>query len=297
MVITITHNLHGGIIMGQNYHLSFENYLSLQRFAPKTKESYLRAVSAVSDFHKKPAAELNNEQIQDFLLYCIQEKQLSWSSCNVLFCGLKKYYREYLNRNKSEFTIPPRTRSRTIPMLLSREEVAAILQASSNIKHRALLTTVYSSGLRVSEVVRLRPEHIESSRMMIRVEQGKGRKDRYTVLSPKCLNLLRDYWRDNQPGAWLFFGRDKNRPMPINTAQHIFYNAKKKTGITKGRGIHTLRHCFASHLLEDGTEIYVIKRWMGHTSLKTTYRYIHLSPDYLSKIRSPLELLYPGGEA
>lgn len=182
-------------------------------------------------------------------------------------------------------------------MLLSREEVSRILRALDNLKHRALLATVYSSGLRVSELVRLRPEHIESGRMMLRVEEGKGRQGRYTVLSQTCLELLRDYWRAYQPGEWLFFGRDKKRPMSIGTAQHVYYQAKEKAGITKGRGIHTLRHCFASHLLEDGVEIYVIKRWMGHSSLKTTYKYIHLSPDYLSKVRSPLDMLYPEGEA
>jgi len=279
------------------YQHSFKNYLYLQRVAPKTMEAYLRAVADVSSYHKQPAVDLTNDQIHDFLLYNIQEKQLSWSSCNVLFCGMKKYYRGYLGRKETEFSIPPRTRSKKIPMLLSRDEVARILQVSANLKHRALLATVYSSGLRVSEVVSLRPEHIESSRMMIRVEQGKGRKDRYTVLSRKCLELLRDYWRNDQPGGWLFFGRDKKLPMSINTAQRIYYNAKKKTGITKGRGIHTLRHCFASHLLDDGTEIYVIKRWMGHSSLKTTYKYIHLSPDYLSRVKSPLDMLYPGGDA
>ncbi len=283
--------------MESEYHHTFTNHLSLQRFAPKTMEAYLRAVDDVARFHKQPAEELSNDQIQDFLLYCIQEKQLAWSSCNVVFCGLKRYYSNYLGRTKSEFSLPPRTRSKKIPMLLSREEVFQLLEAPTHLKHRALLATVYSSGLRVSEVVRLRPEHIDSNRMMIRVEQGKGHKDRYTVLSKSCLELLRNYWRICKPGNWLFFGRDKNLPMPVNTAQRIFYNAKKKTGITKGRGIHTLRHCFASHLLDEGAEIYVIKRWMGHSSIKTTYGYIHLSPNYLSKLKSPLDILYSGGDS
>ena len=182
-------------------------------------------------------------------------------------------------------------------MLLSQKEVARLLQAPVNLKHRALLTIVYSSGLRVSEAVSLRPRHIESDRMMLRVEQGKGRKDRYTVLSQNCLELLREYWRKYQPGEWLFFGRDKKQPMAIGTAQRVYYQAKEKAQITKGRGIHTLRHCFASHSLDAGTEMYVIKRWMGHSSMRTTYKYIHLSPDYLSKVTSPLDLLYTRGEA
>ncbi len=284
--------------MARKYQHDFTNHLYLQRVAPKTMEAYLNAVHSVSAYHQLPADSLTNDQIQDYLLNCIQEKQLAWSTCNVLFCGLKKYYRDFLGRDKAEFSIPPRTRSKKIPMLLSREEVSRILRAPDNLKHQALLTTVYSSGLRVSELVRLRPEHIESGRMMLRVEEGKGRKGRYTVLSQICLELLRDYWRAYQPGEWLFFGRDKKLPMSIGTAQHVYYQAKEKAGINKGRGIHTLRHCFASHLLEDGVEIYVIKRWMGHSSLKTTYKYIHLSPDYLSKVRSPLDMLYsPAGEA
>lgn len=230
--------------MTSHNRLSFADFLTLQRLSPKTEESYFRAVKEVGAYHNQSPATLSNEQIQDYLIYNIQEKKLAWSSCNVLFCGLKKFYQEYLGRSNSEFSIPPRTRSKKIPMLLSRQEVWQLLEAPTSLKHRALLAMVYSSGLRVSEVVRIRPEHIESAQMMVRVEQGKGRKDRYTVLSKKCLEILREYWRAYQPGGWLFFGRDKNMPMPINTAQRIFYNAKKKTGITRGRGIHTLRHCF-----------------------------------------------------
>jgi integrase/recombinase XerD len=281
--------------MGMQYQHSFENYLFLQRVSPNTSEAYLRAVAGISSFHNQPPAKLNNDQIQDYLLYSIQEKKLSWSSCNVLFCALKKYYQGFLGRDITNFSIPPRPRSKKLPMLLSRQEVQRLLQAPTNIKHRALLATVYSSGLRVSEVVNLQPHHIEADRMMLRVEQGKGRKDRYTVLSKCCLELLRDYWRAFHPEKWMFFGRDKNAPMCIGTAQHIYYQAKAKAKVTKGRGIHTLRHCFASHLLDAGAEIYVIKRCLGHTSIKTTCNYIHLSPDYLSKLTSPLELLTDRG--
>jgi len=283
--------------MKSHYQHSFADYLQIQRVSPKTSEAYLRAVAGLSAFHKQPSAKLNNDQIQDYLLYFIQEKQLSWSSCNVLLCGLKKYYQEFLGRKESEFSIPPRPRSNKIPLLLSQKEVGDLLQAHTNVKHRALLATVYSSGLRVSEVVSLKPCHIESDRMMIRVEQGKGRKDRYTVLSKNCLELLRDYWRAYHPGEWLFFGQNKKKPMSISSAQRIYYQAKEKAKITRGRGIHTLRHCFASHLLDAGTEIYVIKEWLGHTSVETTSQYIHLSSNYLSKITSPLDMLAYRGEA
>jgi len=279
--------------MAQASRISFTDLLSIQRMAPSTKESYLRAVAELSAYHdNQDPAELTNNQIQDFLLYSIQDKKLAWSSGNVLFCGLKKYYHEYQGRKLDKFYIPPRTRSQKKPMVLSRKEVAGLLDETANLKHKALLATVYGSGLRVSEVVHLQPRHIESDRMMIRVEDSKGGKDRYTVLSQTCLELLREHWLTNRPGEWLFFGRNKKQPMSIGTAQRVYYQAKNRAGIIRGRGIHTLRHCFASHLLEDGVEIYVIKRWMGHSALKTTYKYIHLSPDFLSKATSPLDLLY-----
>ena len=190
-------------------HLSFMEYLTLQRLAPSTKEAYFGAVKGLADYYStRQPNTLSNEQIQDYLLYNIQVKELAWASCNVLFCGLKKYYQGHLSRDNTEFIIPPRTRSKKIPMLLSKEEVAKILEVLPNFKHRALLATVYGSGLRVSEVVKLRPEHLDSDRMTIRVEQSKGRKDRYTVLSRHCLKLLRDYWRKAQPKGWLFFGKD-----------------------------------------------------------------------------------------
>lgn len=278
--------------MSRKFQDNFENYLIVQRVAKTTRNAYLQAVLGLEVFHKQPADKLKNEQIQNYLHHCIQEKELAWSSCNVLFCALKKYYSGYLGRDESQFSIPPRPRSRQLPMLLSPLEVRSILLATGNLKHKALLAIVYGSGLRVSEAVSLEPHHIESKRMMVRVEQGKGRKDRYTVLSKSSLELLREYWRSYRPGKWIFFGKDKNLPMPIGTAQKVFYKAKEKAGVTRGRGIHTLRHCFASHALEQGVEMYIIKRWLGHTSITTTCGYLHLSPSYLAKIKSPLDDLY-----
>ena len=279
----------GGVTMKRINDSGFSNYLTLHRVAPKTKEAYLHAINGISSYHNLPPDRLNNDQIQEYLRHAIQERQLSWSSCNVLFCGLKKYYRDYLRCNESDFSIPPRPRSRKLPLLLSRKEVDRILDNAGNLKHRALLANVYGSGLRVSEVVKLRPEHIDSPRMMIRVEQAKGRKDRYTVLSKTGLELLRDYWRQYHPSQWLFPGRNKNNYMSVSTAQQIYKRAKMKAGVTKGKGIHTLRHCFATHLLDQGVDLVTIKRWLGHTALKTTCRYLHASPEHLSRIKSPLD--------
>lgn len=277
--------------MGQNVRKRFETFLCLRRFADKTKQSYLWAVDGVGEFHNQAPDTLTKEQIQDYLLHCIKGKKLAWSSCNVIFCGLKCYYQAFLNRSDSEFSIPPRPRSRHLPVCLSKGEVQRLLVAAANPKHKALLYMVYGSGLRVSEVVRLQNSNIQSERMLVRVEMGKGRKDRYTLLSAKALDILREYWRRYRPGEWLFFGRDKAQPMNISTAQKIYYQARNKAGVTGGLGIHSLRHSFATHLLEQGTDIFMIKRFLGHASIKTTYGYLHLAPDYFGKSVSPLENL------
>jgi site-specific recombinase XerD len=178
---------------------------------------------------------------------------------------------------------------RQLPTVLSVEEVVRIIDSTRNLKHRALLMTTYTAGLRVSEVVKLRPEHIESKRMLIRVEQGKGKKDRYTMLSVKTLETLKDYWRAYRPGEWLFFAKDRQMPMPIGTVQKIYYHNKKRAGVTKGRGIHTLRHCFATHLIDVGVDVYTVKRMMGHAALSTTSKYIHVTKDKISEIVSPFD--------
>lgn len=277
--------------MRTGYQKTFANFLILQRVAPKTQKSYLHAVKSLSGYFTQPPEQLSNDQVQEFLLYCIQEKKLSWSTCNVLFSGLKRFYHDFLGRDNTGLTIPPRPRSQQLPMLLSREEVRRILHATDNLKHHALLALVYGSGLRVSEAVRLRAEHIDSQKMLVRIHQSKGRKDRYTILSKSSLELLRDYWRSCQPTRWLFFATDKNKPMPAETAQKIYYRAKQKAGITKGRGIHTLRHCFATHALEQGIQLFILKRWLGHASIKTTCMYLHASPEMFANLSSPLDVL------
>jgi len=271
----------------------FTDYMTVRRHAPKTQEAYVHAVYGLSKYYMKSPDQLNNEEIQDYLQYLIEEKKLAWSTCNVIFSGLSCFYGNVLKWDEVQFSIPPRTRSKKIPMILSIEEVTHLLNSLTNLKHRALLWCIYGSGLRVSEAVRLQKDHIESdpSRMVIRVDQGKGRKDRYTLLPEKLLNLLRDYWRKYTPHEYIFFGKDRDKPMPVSTAQQIYYNAKKKAGITKGRGIHTLRHCFASHLLWNGTSIYEIKRLLGHSSIKTTYKYLHITTEQIAKVKSPLDFL------
>jgi integrase/recombinase XerD len=220
----------------------FIDHMTVRRLSQKTKESYTNAVAGLAAYYRKAPDTLSDEQIQAYLLYLIKERRLAWNSCNVVFSGLRCFYGEVLKWEQTRFSIPPRPRSKRLPMLLSVEEVQRLLDAARNPKHRTLLMTIYGAGLRVSEVVNLKPCHIESSRMMIRVEQGKGMKDRYTLLPKRLLHELRSYYTAYRPDEYLFFGKSKASPLPVGTAQKAYYHAKKRAGITQGRGIHTLRH-------------------------------------------------------
>jgi site-specific recombinase XerD len=166
-----------------------------------------------------------------------------------------------------------------------------LLDGTHNGKHRVLLMTAYAAGLRVGELVRLRPEDIHSERMLIRVHQGKGRKDRYTLLSSRLLSELRTYWRRHRSETWLFVNRDCSGSLPVGTAQKVYYTAKRRAGIRHGHGIHSLRHSFATHLLEAGVDLPTIQRLLGHSSLATTAKYLHVTSKHLRGTRSPLDLL------
>jgi site-specific recombinase XerD len=275
--------------METNLHTRFTQHLILRNFSPKTTKAYVHAVSGLAGYYQKSPDRLDNDQIQDYLNHLITERKLSWSSVNVVLSACRCFYRGVLHRDETKFSIPPRKTPKQLPMVLSVEEVMAILEATDNLKQQALLMTVYGAGLRVSEVVSLQPHHIESSRMMIRVEQGKGQKDRYSILPERLLDLLRRYWSEYRPKQWLFFGQNRKRPMSIDAAQKTYNHAREKAGITKGRGIHTLRHCFATHMLDQGTDIYTIQKMLGHTSLRTTAQYIHVTQERLRTVKSPLD--------
>lgn len=268
----------------------FTDYLILRRYSPKTIKAYVSSVKGLAFYYYLSPDKLSDEQIQAYLQYLIQEKKQAWSTCNVAFCGIKCFYENILQRN-TELIIPPRTRSKKRPEILSQEEVLKVINTFENLKHRTILLAVYSAGLRVCEVVKLRPENIEKDRGLIRVEKGKGGKYRYTILSEVFYNVLTEYKREYQPQKWLFYGRDINKPMSVSSAQKIYYAAKEKVGMTKTDGIHTLRHCFATHSIEQGTDIKVIQKMLGHRYISTTANYIHISNKYIASVKSPLDNL------
>jgi site-specific recombinase XerD len=187
--------------------------------------------------------------------------------------------------------MPYQRKRRTLPEILSPGEVASLFDACPNLKHRTLLMTSYSGGLRLGETLGLLPSDIDSARMMIRVEQGKGRKDRYVMLSPTLLGELRSYWKAFRPVRWLFEGRTKGQPLSPSTAEKVFSAAAGRAGIAKGVSFHSLRHGFATHLLEGGTNIRVIQALLGHQSLTTTQIYTHVARTYVNATASPLDRL------
>jgi len=271
----------------------FRQHMRLRGLADRTQYSYEHAMVQLAKAYGMSPDKMTNEQIQMYLDRLIRERHMSWNTVNVYFSACRCFYVSMLQRTGTEFSLPPRGRSHHKPVVLSRDAVRRILTALQNLKHRALLIMAYGSGLRVSELVRLKPHHIESApdRMMVRVEDGKGEKDRYTILSHSGLELLRQYWREYRPTEWLFFGRDKSRPMTDCTAQTVYYDACKAAGIENAHGIHSLRHAFATHLLEQGTDLLVIKRCLGHARLATTALYCHLTSESLRKVRSPADTL------
>ena len=266
--------------------------MRLRGFSPRTHESYIHALEELARYFMRPLETLSCDEVQRFLDHLVSERELAWSTINVYFSAFRFLYEQVLGWPKRRFSIPRRGRSQKRPGILSPEEVNRLISAPRNIKHRALLTLAYSSGLRVSEAVRIKPRHIDRGRMMLFVQAGKGHKDRYTILAEEALDLLGQHWRQNGPFDYFFFGRDKREPMSVGTAQAIYYQALDRSGVRKVGGIHVLRHCFATFLMERNVDMYSIRKWMGHRALVTTARYMHVRMEHLRTIKSPLDMLY-----
>jgi site-specific recombinase XerD len=262
--------------------------------SPKTQDAYVRVVRDLAlHCHKAPDL-VTDDEIKAYLFYLAQERHLAASSVNVAVSGMRCFYDLVLHRECEHLgrVLPRRLKAIRRPRVYSIAELERLFTLGCvHPKHRAFLMSVYGGGLRLGEACRLKPGHIDSARMQIRVEEGKGRKDRYTLLSPCLLAELRDYYRRFRPKEWLFFGRDPNQALPSATGQKIFYLAQRRAGLPDKGGLHSLRHSFATHLLESGVEITVVQRLLGHSSLSTTSVYLHVRQERLAQIQSPLQLL------
>ncbi len=286
------------------YKLTSENNEALQKlkqqlvlkaYSPSTIRTYTNEfMQFLQTIGSVPATEFTIPRIKDYLQYCFEKLKLSENTLHSRMNSLKFYYEQVLKKEKFFWEIPRPKRPMILPKLLNEDELRKLFTALQNKKHKAMLFTAYSAGLRVSEIVNLKIEHIDSKRMQIFIERAKGKKDRYVNLSPLVLDILRKYLQEYKPAPkhWLFESEQTQSAYPTRTVQQIFANAKHKAGIRKEVGIHSLRHSFATHLLDKGTDIKYIKDLLGHFNIKTTERYLHVSKKQLVNILSPFDDLY-----
>jgi integrase/recombinase XerD len=273
-----------------SFEKQFRDTLAIRGLSPRTQLVYVPMLRDFARFIGKPLDTVVPEDLLAFQRHLAVERQVGFSHFNQSACALRLFFRECLTRTDWPFErIPFQKKRRILPEILSQEEVARIFDACSNLKHKVVLMTAYSAGLRLGETLGLLPSDIDSARMVIRVEQGKGRKDRYVMLSQVLLQTLREYWKAFRPISWLFYGQTKQKPLAPSTAEKIFKIAARKACITKNVSFHSLRHAFATHLLEDGTNVRIIQALLGHRSLTTTQIYTHVARTYVNDTSSPLD--------
>jgi integrase/recombinase XerD len=266
--------------------------MQVRNLAAATQSTYLEHVYRFArHFHRSPE-DLGPEEIRTYQLYLINERGLAPQSALIAVSALRFVYTVSLKRDWNiEEVIPAPKKPDRLPMILSQEEVVQFLGCVHHIRHHAILTTCYAAGLRISEVLRLKPIHIDSQRMLIHVEQGKGQKDRFVMLSPKLLDTLRQYWRAARPVQWLFEGRTPGQRVCKGAVEYACQAARRASGLTKPITPHLLRHAFAVHLLEAGADVRTIQLLLGHESLTTTTRYLRIATTRVCSTSSPLDLL------
>jgi len=264
--------------------------MNVRGFVPKTQQSYIRAVREFTAFFGRSPDQAEAEDIRRYQVH-LRDRGTSTSSMNAAVSGLRFFFAITLDRPAVAARMTTVREPRKLPVVLSPGEVAAMLQAAPGLKYRAALSVAYAAGLRAAEVVALKPGDIDSTRMVIRVEQGKGRKDRYVMLSPALLELLREWWRAARPQGWLFPGRPAVNPMSTRQLRRACHTAAELAGLDKPVSLHTLRHSFATHLLEQRVDIRVIQVLLGHAKLTTTALYAQVATRTIRDVQSPLDRL------
>jgi integrase/recombinase XerD len=264
--------------------------MTVRNLSPATQRSYLYAVAKFSRFFGKSPERLELEDVRTYQVH-LASQGIAWATLNQTVAALRFFYGVTLGRPEIPERIAYAREPRRLPVVLSADEVVRFLEAVPSLKSRTALTTAYAAGLRVSEVVALKVADIDSGRMLIRVEQGKGGKDRYVMLSAQLLAILRTYWRLAKPRHWLFPGRDEERPIDQTVLHAACRSACEAAGLTKHVTVHTLRHSFATHLLESGADIRIIQVLLGHTNIATTARYAQVATSTIQGTASPLDRL------
>ncbi len=263
--------------------------MRLRNLSPRTIHTYTDHVARFAQYFGKSPALLGPDEIRQYQIHLVHTRHVSWSAFNQAVCALRFLYRVTLDKDWAISHIPFPRQVRKLPIVLSPDEVLEFLSAITSLKYRAILMTAYAGGLRLSEVTHLRPSDIDSERMVIRVEQGKGHKDRYVMLAPALLQVLRRYWRAARPTTWLFPSRDPAHPISYSAVQRASQQAARDAGLSKQVTVRVLRHCFATHLLESGTNIRIIQTLLGHSSVSTTQLYTHISTGVVRATHSPLD--------
>lgn len=265
--------------------------MRVRDFSERTVEAYVAAVRGLAKYYRKAPDTLGDEEIHRYLVYVREQRKLSASSRQQIRCGLRFFYEVTVRRPQPSLTVPVARQPQTLPDILSPQEVGSIIEAARTLRDRLLLMLAYGGGLRVSEVVHLRWSDLDRARGLIRVEQAKGKKDRYTVL-PRCAAQVLDRYRRVYPaqGEWMFPKRtDAGRVLDPTIVQKIYYAAKRAAGVQKRGGIHALRHAFATHTLELGCDLPSLQRMLGHGDIKTTMRYLHVTTGTIAQRTSPLD--------
>jgi integrase/recombinase XerD len=265
--------------------------MKLKNLSDRTIDAYVARVGSFARHFKRSPESLGRDDVRAYLLHLVQHKKVSWSVYSQARSAIRFLYEVTLGRTDVMERIPCPKQPKRLPVVLSLDEVARVFAALVGIKHRAILMTAYAAGLRLSEVVGLRVDDIDSKRMVVRVRQAKGRRDRYVMLSPRLLALLREYWKVAKPTEWLFPGDIPGHPITGKAVHKICVQAARAAGLDKHVTVHTLRHSFATHLLEAGTDIRTIQVLLGHRKLETTAIYTHVSPAAVEATRSPFDHL------
>lgn len=274
--------------------IQFEKDLKIKGLSESTIKTYVRCVSDYQK-HCNPGADDNPVMpIKNYLFYLIDKRKVSRAYMHQIYSAVKFFHTVTLGKEWEIQKIPKIKINKKLPDILSRNEIENMINSISNLKHKSMLMITYSAGLRVSEAASLLVKDIDSGRMMIKIRDAKGMKDRYSLLSKRLLETLRSYWKRYRSDKWLFESWNNKQHISTRSIQTVFYNARRKTGITKSVSIHSLRHGFATHLLEQGTDIHTVQKLLGHKSIKTTLIYLHLKNENLMKVVSPLD--FPADE-
>jgi site-specific recombinase XerD len=275
--------------MFESILLRYKRDLALKSCSPKTQDTYYRNIISFLKHCNQPPDDITKDTVKDYLYYLIRDRKLSQSSLRQARSAICYFFSQTLSKPMEVENIPCQKKERKLPIVFTVKEVFRIINAAATVKHRTMIMLTYSSGLRVGELVNLKPGDIVRASMRLKIRQAKGAKDRYAILSSVCLEQLEVYWKAYRPQEWLFNGRKPGTPLSIRAAQYAFYRAKEKAGISKGGGIHLLRHSFATHMLETGSGLFQLQKFLGHKRLTTTLVYAHIQEEKIIA-RSPLDV-------